>query len=201
LSKFQPTRIAILISALALGAVLAAAPASAQQFGVGGSVGTVYDFTPGIEFSGFKWGEATGWVEYRMQKDTILRMTYGSMWTQQSLSQSTVTTPTGDVTLPKLDERIGYGIVSVSYLFWEGFFTSGLFAGIGGYGIRPDAVPPEAEPYADPDETVFGWHAGADGEFLVMKNLSVVIRLTYHNLSAHPHRQFLNADGGVVYRF
>ena len=89
----------------------------------------------------------------------------------------------------------------MSYLFFEGFFTSGLFAGIGGYGIRPDAVPPAAEPYADRDETVFGWHAGADGEFKIAKNVGLVIRLTYHNISAHPHRQFVNADGGVVARF
>lgn len=201
MSKLQSARIAILISTLALGALLSPAPAVAQQFGVGGSVGTVYDFTPGIEYSGFKWGEATGWFEYRPIPETVLRATYGSMWTQQTQSQSTVTTPTGELTLPQLDERIGYGIVSVSYLFWEGYFTSGLFAGIGGYGIRPDAVPVEAQPYADRNETVFGWHAGADGEFLVLKNLAVVIRLTYHNVSAHPHRQFLTGDGGVLYRF
>ncbi len=178
-----------------------ARPAAAQRFAVGGSAGIVNDVSSDVEFSGFKWGEATGWFEYEMEKDVALRMTYGSMWTQQSSSGSTVTTSSGTLTLPKLDERIGYGIVSVSYLFFEGFFTSGLFAGIGGYGIRPDAVPPAAEPYADRDETVFGWHAGADGEFKIAKNVGLVIRLTYHNISAHPHRQFVNADGGVVARF
>ncbi len=178
-----------------------ARPAIAQRFGVGGSAGIVNDVSSDVEFSGFKWGEATGWFEYKMEDDVALRMTYGSMWTQQSSSGSTVETASGALTLPQLDERIGYGIVSVSYLFWEGFFTSGLFAGIGGYGIRPDAVPPAAEPYADRDETVFGWHAGADGEFKIWKNVGLVIRLTYHNVSAHPHRQFVNADGGVVARF
>lgn len=178
-----------------------ARPAAAQRFAVGGSAGIVNDVSSDIAFSGFKWGEATGWFEYKLEESTVLRLTYGSMWTQQARSGSTVTTPTGDLTLPQLDERVGYGLVSVSYLFWEGFFTSGLFAGIGGYGIRPDAVPAVAQPYADRDETVFGWHAGADGEFRIWKNVGLVIRLTYHNLSAHPHRQFVNADGGVVARF
>ncbi len=193
----------IIRTALAAGVALAALarPAAAQRFAVGGSAGAVNDVSSGVAFSGFKWGEATGWFEYRMEESTVLRLTYGSMWTQQSKSESTVATPDGDVTLPKLDERIGYGIVSVSYTLWEGFFTSGLFAGIGGYAIRPDAVPPEAQPFADEHETVFGWHTGADGEFRVWKNVALVIRLTYHNVSAHPHRQFFNADGGVVVRF
>jgi hypothetical protein len=178
-----------------------ALPASAQRYGIGGAVGIVNDVSSDATFSGFDWGEANGWFEYRMEESTVLRLTYGSMWTQQSRSGAVVTTPDGTVTLPELDENVNYGIVSVSYLFWEGFFTSGLFAGIGGYGIRPDPVPPEAEPYADEDETVFGWHAGADGEFQVHKQLGVLLRFTYHNVSAHPHRQFVNADAGLVFRF
>ena len=178
-----------------------ALPASAQRYGIGGAVGIVNDVSSDATFSGFDWGEANGWFEYRMEESTVLRLTYGSMWTQQSRSGAVVTTPDGTVTLPELDENVNYGIVSVSYLFWEGFFTSGLFAGIGGYGIRPDPVPPDAEPYADEDETVFGWHAGADGEFQVHKQLGVLLRFTYHNVSAHPHRQFVNADAGLVFRF
>lgn len=182
--------------------VVPAATVRAQSFGVGGSAGIVNDVDPYSEaFQGFKWGEATGWFEYRMEKYTVLRLTYGSMWTQQSASQSVVPTSEGDVTLPKLDENIQYGIVSVDYLFWEGFFTSGLFGGVGWYGIRPDPVPPGVEAYADEHENVFGWHAGVDGDFQVMRQLSVVLRFTYHNIAAHPHRQFVNADGGVVFRF
>ena len=194
--KIIRTALAACVAAAAVGR-----PAAAQVFAVGGSAGIVNDVSSDVEFSGFKWGEATGWFEYKFEESAVLRLTYGSMWTQQSRSGATVATPDGSLTLPELDERVGYGIVSVSYLLWEGFFTSGLFAGIGGYGIRPDAVPEVAQPYADRDETVFGWHAGADGEFRVWKNVSLVIRLTYHNISAHPHRQFVNADGGVVARF
>jgi hypothetical protein len=194
-------RALFLCAVLAASLAAPAAPAFAQSFAVGGAAGIVNDVSSDVEFSGFKWGEANGWFEYKMEKSTVLRLTYGSMWTQQSKSESTVTTPDGPVAIPELDENVNYGIVSVSYLFWEGFFTSGLFAGIGGYGIRPDAVPAGLEPYADRRETVFGWHAGADGEFQVAKQVGLVLRLTYHNVSAHPHRQFVNADGGVVFRF
>jgi hypothetical protein len=184
----------------AVGASLAAA-AGAQTFGIGGSAGIVNDVDGDVEFSGFKWGDANGWFEYKLEKLAAFRATYGSMWTQQSKSESTVTTPGGPVTLPELKENVRYGIVSVSYLFWEGFFTSGLFAGIGGYGMRPGDVPVDLEPYADREETVFGWHAGVDGEFQVTRQVGVVLRFTYHNVSAHPHRQFVTADGGAVFRF
>ena len=33
------------------------------------------------------------------------------------------------------------------------------------------------------------------------KNLGIVLRLTYHNISASPRRQFFNADAGFVGRF
>jgi hypothetical protein len=197
-------RRAALACAVAAGLVTLApaAPACGQSFGVGGAAGIVNDVSgDNVEFSGFQWGDANGWFEYRMERHTVLRLMYGSMWTQQSKSESTVTTPDGPVTLPELDENVNYGIVSVSYLFWEGFFTSGLFAGIGGYGMRPDPVPAGFEEYADRRETVFGWHAGADGEFQVARQVGLVLRFTYHNVAAHPHRQFVVADGGAVFRF
>ena len=188
----------LLLCAVAAGL---AGTAGAQNFGFGGAAGIVNDVGGDVEFSGFKWGDANGWFEYKMEKSTVFRLTYGSMWTQQSKSESVVTTPDGPVSVPKMDESVRYGIVSVSYLFWEGFFTSGLFAGIGGYGMRPHEVPVGFEPFADEKETVFGWHAGVDGEFQVSRQVGVVLRFTYHNVSAHPHRQFVTADGGAVFRF
>ena len=173
----------------------------AQSFGIGGSAGIANDVGGDVEFSGFKWGDANGWFEYKFEKWAAFRLTYGNMWTQQSKSNSVQTTPDGTVEVPELDENVRYGIASVSYLFWEGFFTSGLFAGIGGYGMRPSEVPGEFEEFADPKETVFGWHAGVDGEFQVTKQVGIVLRFTYHNVSAHPHREFVTADAGAVFRF
>ena len=178
-----------------------AASARAQSFGLGISVGLPNDVGPEVRVDNFDHSEVTGWFDYRLEPSTLLRLTYGNMRTRQARSESTVQTPSGPVALPEFKERIEYGTVGVSYLFWEGFYTSGIFAGVGAYGIRPDSVSPEVAPYADERETVFGWHAGVDGEFRLFQRLSLALRLTYHNITAHPHRQFLNADAGFVTRF
>lgn len=178
-----------------------AAAARAQSFGLGISLGLPNDVGNEVRVGNFDHSEVTGWVDYRLEPSTLLRLTYGNMRTQQARSQSVIQTPTGPLTLPEFKERIEYGTLGVSYLFWEGFYTSGIFAGVGVYGIRPDSVAPEIEPYADDRETVFGWHAGLDGEFRLFEHLSLALRLTYHNVTAHPHRQFLNADAGFVTRF
>ena len=105
------------------------------------------------------------------------------------------------VAVPLIKERVGYITVGASYLFWEGWFTSGIFGGIGGYHISPDAVPPPFTEFADQKQTVFGWHFGTEAIFRVFRNTGIVLRLTYHNVSATPHRQFLNANTGAVIRF
>lgn len=185
---------------LVAGAALASS-ALAQTWGLGATYGSVNNVNESFTLDGFKPSEYTFWADYRVEKKTLLRMTYGSMWTEQAQAGSTVQTPTGSVTVPGFKERINYLTVDVSYLLWDGFYTSGLFAGFGGYQFNPEPVPPEYAAYQDSSEKVFGWNAGVDGEFRVLKQLAIALRFTYHNISAHPHRQFFNADAGVVARF
>lgn len=183
-------------------AVAAAAALPAQSFGVGATIGLVNDISRDSTFDGFKHSDVNGWVDYEMEESMLLRLTYGSMrTTQTNFTGRTAPTSGGELTEAEFKERVNYGTVGVSYLFWEGFFTSAIFAGIGGYGIRPDTVPAQMQPLADRDETVFGWHAGLDGDFRLMKHLSLVLRFTYHNVSAHPHRQWVTADTGLVAKF
>lgn len=189
----------ILAGAIAWAALAAAA--RAQSFGVGGSVGLVNDISVDPQFDKFNHSEVTGWIDYRFEKNSLLRVTYGSMRTKQTHSEATVDTPDGPLAVPRIKERVGYVTIGASYLFSEGFFTSGLFGGIGGYGIHPDTVPPPYDVVADRKETVFGWHFGSEAIFRAYKNVSIALRLTYHNVAAHPHRQFVNADTGLVVRF
>jgi hypothetical protein len=175
--------------------------ARAQTFGVGGSVGLVNDASIDFTLDRFKHSEVTGWFDYQFEKNSLLRFTYGSMRTTQTNSEQTVDTPGGPLALPLMKERVGYVTVGVAYMFWEGYFTSGLIGGIGGYGFRPDAVASDFAQFGDRKETVFGWHFGTEAVFRVYKNFGIVGRLTYHNVSAHPHRQFVNADAGLVARF
>ena len=169
--------------------------ARAQTFGVGGSAGWAFDVGNG---SGTH-TDVNGWVDYRFEPNALLRFTYGSMRTQQS-NAPTITTFVPAAETRELKERIQYYTLGVSYLFPEGFFTSGLFAGLGGYQIRPDVLP-DGLAGTDRRETVFGWNLGTEAFFRVYKGISIVGRATYHNVSAHPHRQIFTLNAGAVARF
>jgi hypothetical protein len=190
-------------AAMAFAALLVggAAAARAQVFGLGGSAGWNIDVSADAHSQHFHFGNYQGWFEYKMEDNVVLRFTGGTMKTRQTNSGASVETPTGSTTVPELDERINYGMVSVSYRFWEGFFSSGLFGGVGGYGIHPDDVPPAYADLRDERETVFGFHFGVEGEFRVTRSVGIDVRFTYHNMSAHPHRQFVNMDVGATWKF
>jgi outer membrane protein with beta-barrel domain len=174
-----------------------ASVAGAQSFGIGASLGWANDV--GNDFA-FRHSDVNGWIDYRIEEHALLRFTYGSMRTQQS-GGATIDVPVGDTSETReLKERVHYYTLGVSYLFSEGFFTSGLFAGLGGYQIRPD-VSPSGTVGPDVRESAFGWHVGSEAIFRVVRNLGLVGRATYHNVSAHPHRQFLTLNAGVVARF
>jgi hypothetical protein len=189
----------LLLSALA--GVALAAPARSQTFGLGATYGSVNDISHTFNFDGFKPSEYTVFFDYKLEHATLLRLTYGSMWTEQALSGSTVTTPDGPLFIPSAKERINYLTADTSYQYAEGFYTGGIFGGIGGYSFKPEPMPEGFAQYQDLEARVFGFNLGIDGEFRVTTNLAIVLRMTYHNVAAHPHRQFLNADAGLVARF
>lgn len=192
-----------LLASLAL--VVLASPARAQgppqMFGLGGTYGSVNDVTHSFAIDGFKPSEWTVFFDYRMEQAMLLRFTFGSMWTEQSLVGQTVTTPSGPVFVPTAKEHVNYITMDASYLYAEGFYTGGIFGGIGGYQYNPEAMPPGFEQFQDPSQKYFGLNVGVDGEFRVTKNVGIVLRLTYHYLFTNPQRQFFNADAGVVGRF
>jgi hypothetical protein len=192
---------ALLWAALATGAHAQGNLGMSGNVGIGASVGLVDDITTDFSSGSFKHSDVNGWIDYRFEKSSLLRLTFGSMRIAQTQSESTVDTPSGPLGIPLIKERVGYLTVGASYLFWEGWFSSGLFGGIGGYRITPDEVPPLYAPFADQKQTVFGWHFGAEAIFRIYKSAGIVLTLTYHNVSATPHRQFLNANTGAVIRF
>jgi hypothetical protein len=191
----------LLLAGFGVALAAPALPQSPGTWGIGATYGSVNNVDDSFSLDGFKPSEYTIWADYRMERSTLLRMTYGSMWTTQALAGQTVTTPGGPATMPGYKERINYLTVDVSYTYWEGFYTGGIFGGIGGYSFNPQPVAPEFAASQDLDQKVFGWNAGLDGEFRVAKNFAIVLRLTYHNILADPHRQFFNADAGFVARF
>jgi hypothetical protein len=183
--------------------LLVAGSSLAQSFGVGAAIGLVNDVTDEFHVDKFKPKDLNLWLDYEVQERVIFRATLGTLRMKGVNAGLEVTPPlfTSPVTLPDLKNHVDYGTIGVSYLFAEGDYTSGLFAGFGGYKIRPDAVDEAIASYRDQRETVWGWHAGVDGGVRLVSRLTLMIRLTYHNIRASSVRSLLTANGGFAYRF
>jgi hypothetical protein len=184
-------------------AFLAAAPSLAQGVGVGATIGLVNDIGGRFHIDEFKSKDVNLWVDYEVQDKVLARLMLGTLRVKGSNAGEQVTPPQGGslITLPDLTEHIDYVSLGVSYQFAEAGYTSGIFAGFGGYKVRPDSVPAEIANYRDQRETAFGWHAGVDGGMQIVSRLSFVIRLTYHNIRSESGRSLLTANAGFGYRF
>ncbi len=191
------------LASAAIVVFLVAGSAMAQSVGVGATIGVVDDITDHFHLDEFKPKDVNLWVDYELEPKMLVRATFGTLKVHGANAGLEVT-PSGSstpVTLPGLTDHVDYATVGVSYLFWEGDYTSGIFGGFGGYKIRPDSVDPSIASYSDKSETVFGWHGGAEGSFQIVSRLSLIIRLTFHNLRTSPVRSLLTANAGLGYRF
>lgn len=182
-------------------ALSAGSTALAQQWGIGASYGWFNDVEGKLRLDGFHSPNWEGWIESRLAEDIVVRGTYGWMKVRGDNVGDTIGVSGSPVVMPEYRDRIQYLTVGVSYLFAEGPFTTGLFAGIGGYGIRPEPVSPLLDRYRDQREKVFGWHAGVEGNLHVYRGLGLVGRLTYHGILSQTRRSLLVASTGAVYRF
>jgi Outer membrane protein beta-barrel domain len=180
---------------------VSASPALAQDWGVGASIGLVNDVEHRIRLDHFDPRDVNAWVDFALEERVLLRGTMGSIKTKGSKAGLVADIDGDEVVLPDLKERIDYVDVAISYQFWEGDFTSGLFGGIGGYKIDPDRVDPEFRGFEDPKETVFGFHAGLDGDLRVISHLSIVGRITFHKIFSDTNRSLLTANVGAAFRF
>ena len=178
-----------------------AAPAAAEDWAVGASIGLVNDVERSFRLDEFHPRDGNAWVDFQLEERVILRGTFGSMKVNGDNAGRSATVGGSAVVLPDLRTRIDYVTVGASYQFWEGDYTSGIFGGIGGYKINPDPVPQEITNLRDRNETVLGWHFGVDGDLRVFSRLSIVGRLTYHYLVSESKRSLLAASAGAVFRF
>ncbi len=178
-------------------------PLFAQDWSAGAAVGLANDIHNTFQLDGFHRNDWNAWVSFDLEKEVVLRGTFGSLLVNGSNAGQLVSLSPGapPTPLPDLTDRINYVTVGVSYEFWEGDYTSGLFGGIGGYGIRPRPVDPQYQPYLDVEETVFGLHAGVDGRLRVVSRFSLIGRLTFHWIDSAPNRSLLTADVGIAYRW
>ncbi|HEY7112424.1 MAG TPA: outer membrane beta-barrel protein [Thermoanaerobaculia bacterium] len=179
----------------------AAAPSRAQQFGVGASYGWNNDVEHSFKLENFHSPAWEGWLEMRVADDALVRATYGRTKIGGDNVGEVFSVGGAPVAMPFYRDRLDYLTVGASYLFLDGPVTTGAFAGIGGYSIRPEEVSPGLDPFRDQREKVFGWHVGVDGSVRVVRGLSVVGRATFHGILATSHRSILMTSLGAAYRF
>jgi hypothetical protein len=186
-------------------AFFAAGPLLAQtsSIGVGATIGLVNDVGGNFHVDEFKSKDVNIWADYEVQEKVLVRATLGTLKVKGANAGKDVALVSGgpSVTLPDLTEHIDYATVGVSYLFAEGGYTSGLFAGFGGYKVRPDSVAAEFANYRDQRETAFGWHGGVEGGVQIVSRLSFMMRLTYHNIRSESGRSLVTANAGFAFRF
>ena len=186
-------------------AFLAAGPLFAQSstIGVGATIGLVNDIGGRFHVDEFKSKDVNIWADYEVQEKVLVRAMLGTLKVKGANAGKDVTLTDGGprVTLPDLTEHIDYATLGVSYEFSEGGYTSGIFAGFGGYKVRPDSAPAEVANYRDQRETAFGWHGGVEGGMQIVSRLSFLVRLTYHNIRSESGRSLLTANAGFGYRF
>lgn len=180
---------------------ISTSPAFAQDWGVGASIGLANDVEHRIRLDKFDPRDVHAWIDFALEERVLLRGTLGSIKTTGSNAGLLADIDGDEVVLPDLKVRIDYMTIGASYQFWEGDFTSGIFGGIGGYKVDPDRVEPEFEGFEDPEETVFGFHAGVDGDLRVISHLSIVGRITYHKIFSDTNRSMLTANVGAAFRF
>ena len=190
----------ILGIAVALVGILAV-PALAEDWAVGASLGVVNDVERSFRLDEFHPRDGNAWVDFRLEERVILRGTFGSMKVNGDNAGRAGVVGGNAVVLPDLRTRMDYATVGVSYQFWEGDYTSGVFGGIGGYKVNPDPSPQDITNFRDRNETVLGWHFGVDGDLRVLTRLSIVGRLTFHYVVSESKRSLLAANIGAAYRF
>jgi hypothetical protein len=191
-------RIRCLAFAAALG--LAAPAVFAQDWSVGATYGLVNDVKRTFRLDNFHPRDVSAWVDYTLEPTVLLRASYVGFQTTGDNADRLLTVVEGQppVQMPHFKVAIDAVTVAVSYSLFEGFYTSGIFAGVGGYRIRPTAPALEFAAFQDRHETAVGFHAGVDGNFRIHKNVSLIARLTFHGILSQSKRSLLSASAGVA---
>jgi hypothetical protein len=183
--------------ALLLVAAAGAAQGSAQdRWTIGASYGLTNDVEGRFRLDAFTPRDISAWADYYLDNRTLLRASYVDITTKVDRPYQNPSPPPPEP-LPTRPIGIHGVTLGVSYLASEGFFTSGIFGGIGGYHISPNPAP-ELAPYQDVKETVFGFHAGVDGDFRITRQFSAVVRLTFHGILSQTKRWLLSSSVGFA---
>lgn len=99
---------------------------------------------------------------------------------------------------PRID--VDAGNVTVAYVFRETWWEAGLFAGVGVYGLAPQA-PEAGQTPVDVRETVIGWNGGTLLVFQVARRWDLRLEAAGYLLQTNVQKKLVRLGGSVAYHF
>lgn len=100
----------------------------------------------------------------------------------------------GDVFAPQLD----YVTIAGEYRFFQDFYDSGVFFGLGGYRLTGEGG---FRGGVSTEHTVVGLTGGVTGEFSLSKHFALMGQLSGHYVDLDEAQLFAQAMGGVAVKF
>lgn len=94
------------------------------------------------------------------------------------------------------DAQLTYLTAGAQYRLNEGYYESGVFAGLGIYDLDGTAVTADAD-----SETAVGVHLGVLGDFTITRRLSFLIELSGHYVDFREASFFAMGMAGVGFHF
>ena len=176
-----------LAPAFLLAALVAPARLHGQSFALGGGVSVVNDVGSAAITSGFQTWGGHAFGELVLDKGVVFQLRASRFTVRGSGS--------GAPNIP-----ITAATATVSYLFGEEWFKAGLFAGLGGYFLRPNSPGP-GEEVVDENEDAFGWTGGLVTIFEMGAKWDLRLEGAGHLIRTSASRKPLEIGIGVAYHF
>ena len=95
----------------------------------------------------------------------------------------------------RLGSDLTYATIGGEYLFNEGYYTSGVYFGLGYYGLDDDELP------EFPSENSIGLSLGLTGDFPIAKRFSIVVELSGHYTELDDVDLLAMGHVGVAFHF
>lgn len=171
--------------------------ARVQEFpfavGAGGSFVNDTERSAGVKT--FSTGGFHAFLEFSLDPGIFLQVRYESFLLPGKASE-TPFQPAAAAPRVKVDA----GNVTVGYVFREGWWEAGLFAGGGIYGLVPRS-PEAGQTPVDVRETVIGWNGGMLLVFQLARRWDLRVEAAGYLLQTNAQAKLVRIGGSVAYHF
>ncbi|MFI5119340.1 MAG: hypothetical protein ACHQM4_02960 [Thermoanaerobaculia bacterium] len=164
-------------------------------FAVGAGGSAVNDTDRPADVKSFSTGGFHAFFELALEPGVLLQMRYETFLLPGSASSPPFQP---EVSAPRV--RVDAGNVTVGYVFREGWWEAGLFAGGGVYSLVPRS-PEAGQTPVDVRETAFGWNGGALLVFQLARRWDLRVEAAGYLLRTHNSTEVVRLGGSVAYHF